>query len=104
MDELQVTIEDYAPQPDKIPWMPLADAMSLYLQGILVTTRQTPQIAPTLLRQDFSIRLYNALTRNGIKTVEEVKDIISVAGYDYFLGRIRNLGDKSLEELRHKIT
>ena len=48
---------------------------------------------------DLSARSYNCLARAGIKTVQDIID----ADAEYGLERIRNLGKKSLAEIREKI-
>jgi hypothetical protein len=51
---------------------------------------------------DLSVRVYNSLKRTGITTVGEVLDLLN-KGIEEPLA-IRNFGDKSLEELRERLT
>ena len=50
-------------------------------------------------RLDFSVRTYNCLKRAGIDSVEKLRDLSFGE-----LKRIRNLGMKSIEEIREKLT
>jgi DNA-directed RNA polymerase subunit alpha len=50
---------------------------------------------------DLTVRVYNALKRNGVSTVRDVREMLA-KGENHMLS-IRNFGDKSLVELKAKM-
>ncbi len=52
----------------------------------------------TIEELDLSVRSYNCLKRAGINTVEELTD-----RSEEDMMKVRNLGKKSLEEVKHKL-
>lgn len=66
-------------------------------------SRLTSEAAETPIENlDLSVRVFNSLKRTGITTVGDVLDLLE-KGDDAVMS-IRNFGEKSLEELRQKMT
>ena len=67
------------------------------------TGRLTSEIIETPIENlDLSVRVFNSLKRTGITTIGEVIDLLEKG--DEAVMSIRNFGEKSLEELRLKMT
>jgi DNA-directed RNA polymerase subunit alpha len=67
------------------------------------TGRLTSEIIETPIENlDLSVRVFNSLKRTGITTIGEVIDLLEKG--DEAVMSIRNFGEKSLEELRQKMT
>lgn len=64
---------------------------------VLSVNQQTGKIS--IEDMDLSVRSYNALKRSGISTVNDLMDCISSGE----LSRIRNLGKKSINEIKTKL-
>jgi DNA-directed RNA polymerase subunit alpha len=68
-----------------------------------VAPKISSEILETPIEQlDLSVRVFNSLKRTGITTVGEVLELLG-KGEDAVLS-IRNFGEKSLDELRDKLT
>jgi len=66
-------------------------------------TRLTSEVAETPVEAlDLSVRVFNSLKRTGITTVGDVLDLLEKG--DTAVMSIRNFGEKSLDELRQKMT
>jgi DNA-directed RNA polymerase subunit alpha len=61
-------------------------------------TAQTKAIDMTIDELDLSVRSYNCLKRAGINTVQELAQLDEAD-----LMRVRNLGKKSMDEVRQKL-
>jgi len=65
--------------------------------------RLTSEIIETPIENlDLSVRVFNSLKRTGITTIGEVLDLLEKG--DEAVMSIRNFGEKSLTELRQKMT
>lgn len=66
-------------------------------------SRLTSEVAETPVEAlDLSVRVFNSLKRTGITTVGDVLDLLEKG--DTAVMSIRNFGEKSLDELRQKMT
>ena len=61
--------------------------------------KKEKKLEMTIEELDLSVRSYNCLKRAGINTLQELTDMT-----ESDMMRVRNLGRKSLEEVKNKLT
>jgi len=101
--------EEALSQSAKILIAHLRDLAGVSEESLSIGTSEAaaPKISSEILETpieqlDLSVRVFNSLKRTGITTVGEVLDLLG-KGEDAVLS-IRNFGEKSLDELREKLT
>ena len=79
------------------------ESLSLADETIEEVSRLTSEMIETPIENlDLSVRVFNSLKRTGITTVGEVLELLEKG--DEAVMSIRNFGEKSLEELRQKMS
>jgi DNA-directed RNA polymerase subunit alpha len=79
------------------------DIMAVPIEEEVVSSRLTSEVIETPIENlDLSVRVFNSLKRAGITTVGEVLELLEKG--DEAIMSIRNFGEKSLDELRQKMS
>jgi len=79
------------------------ETLAITMEKEVSGSRLTSEVAETPVESlDLSVRVFNSLKRTGITTVGDVLDLLEKG--DQAVMSIRNFGEKSLEELRTKMS
>jgi DNA-directed RNA polymerase subunit alpha len=79
------------------------ETLAIGIEKEVVSSHLTSEAAETPIENlDLSVRVFNSLKRTGITTVGDVLDLLDKG--DEAVMSIRNFGEKSLDELREKMT
>jgi DNA-directed RNA polymerase subunit alpha len=79
------------------------DVLAVPIEEEIVSSRLTSEVIETPIENlDLSVRVFNSLKRAGITTVGEVIELLEKG--DEAIMSIRNFGEKSLDELRQKMS
>lgn len=79
------------------------ETLTVGIEKEVVSSHLTSEAAETPIENlDLSVRVFNSLKRTGITTVGDVLDLLDKG--DEAVMSIRNFGEKSLDELREKMT
>jgi DNA-directed RNA polymerase subunit alpha len=79
------------------------ESLTIAIEKEVAGSRLTSEVAETPVEAlDLSVRVFNSLKRTGITTVGDVLELLDKG--DQAVMSIRNFGEKSLDELRQKMT